>query len=78
MGVLQIILLVLDLLVCLALIAAVLMQSSRSAGISGSIGGASEQFFGKKKGLDEFLAKVSGYLAAAFFIITLVLALFFD
>lgn len=78
MGALKIILLVVDLLACLGLIATILMQSSRSAGVSGSIGGASEQFFGKKKGLDEFLAKISGILAAVFFVVSLVLALFFE
>ncbi len=78
MGALKVILLIIDLLVCLGLVGAILMQSSRSAGISGTIGGASEQFFGKKKGMDEFLAKVSGILAAIFFVISLVLALFFQ
>lgn len=78
MDVIKIILLVIDLLACVGLIAAILMQSSRSAGVSGSIGGASEQFFGKKKGMDEFLAKISGTLAAVFFIVTLVLTLFFN
>ncbi|MEG0874298.1 MAG: preprotein translocase subunit SecG [Clostridiales bacterium] len=78
MDILRIILLVLDLLVCLGLVASILMQSSRSAGVSGSIGGASEQFFGKKKGMDEFLGKVSGVLAGSFFVITLVLAVFFN
>lgn len=78
MGALKIILLVVDLLACLGLIATILMQSSRSAGVSGSIGGASEQFFGKKKGLDEFLAKISAILAGVFFVVSLVLALFFE
>ena len=62
MEVLRIILMVIDILICLGVIAAVLMQSSRSAGISGTIGGASEQILGKKKGLDDFLAKISGFL----------------
>ncbi|HIZ77193.1 MAG TPA: preprotein translocase subunit SecG [Firmicutes bacterium] len=77
MEVLRIILMVIDILICLGVIAAVLMQSSRSAGISGTIGGASEQIFGKKKGLDDFLAKISGILTAAFFVITLILTLIF-
>lgn len=78
MDVLRIILMVIDLLACLGLVASILMQSSRSAGISGSIGGASEQFFGKKKGMDEFLAKISGILGGIFFVVTLVLAVFFN
>ena len=77
MDVLRVILLIVDVLACLALVASILMQSSRSAGVSGSIGGASEQFFGKKKGLDEFLAKISGFSGGVFFIVTLSLAVFF-
>lgn len=71
----HIVLMILDVLVCLGLIAVILMQSSKSAGVSGVIGGASEQFFGKKKGLDEFLAKVSTILAVVFFVLTLIIAI---
>ena len=71
----QIFLMIVDVLVCLGLIAVILLQSSKSAGVSGVIGGASEQFFGKKKGLDELLAKISAVLAAVFFVITLIIAI---
>lgn len=71
----HIVLMILDVLVCLGLIAVILMQSSKSAGVSGVIGGASEQFFGKKKGLDEFLAKVSTVLAVVFFVLTLIISI---
>ncbi len=37
-------------LLSIALIAAVVMQSGRSAGLSGSITGGAETLFGKKKG----------------------------
>ena len=77
MDVLKIILMVIDIIVCLGVIAAVIMQSSRSAGISGTIGGASEQIFGKKKGLDDFLARISGIGTVIFFVITLILTLIF-
>ena len=70
----QIFLMIVDILVCLGLIAVILLQSSKSAGVSGVIGGASEQFFGKKKGLDELLAKISAVLAAVFFVLTLIIA----
>ena len=66
---------IVDVLVCLGLIAVILLQSSKSAGVSGVIGGASEQFFGKKKGLDELLAKISAVLAAVFFVLTLIIAI---
>ncbi|MCG0277464.1 MAG: preprotein translocase subunit SecG [Thermanaeromonas sp.] len=68
-------LLFLQIFVALALIASILLQSSRSAGVSGVIAGGAESLFGKKKGLDEFLAKISTGLAAAFFIFTLLLSL---
>ncbi|MGN0962261.1 MAG: preprotein translocase subunit SecG, partial [Clostridia bacterium] len=71
----QIFLMIVDVLVCLGLIAVILLQSSKSAGVSGVIGGASEQFFGKKKGLDELLAKISAALAAVFFVLTLIIAI---
>ena len=70
----QIFLMIVDVLVCLGLIAVILLQSSKSAGVSGVIGGASEQFFGKKKGLDDLPAKISAVLAAVFFVLTLIIA----
>ena len=68
---------ILDVLICLGLIAAILMQSSKSTGVSGVIGGASEQFFGKKKGMDELLSKISTVLAAVFFVLTLLIAIIY-
>ncbi|MBX6377110.1 MAG: preprotein translocase subunit SecG [Clostridia bacterium] len=55
------------------LMAAVLLQSGRSAGVSGAIGGGAEQIFGRRSGLDEFLAKVTVVLAVAFFGVAIVL-----
>ncbi|MDO4581842.1 MAG: preprotein translocase subunit SecG [Bacillota bacterium] len=63
-------------LVALGLIATVLLQSGSSAGLSGSIAGGAETFFGKQKGLNEKLAKLTKILAAAFLVITLALAFF--
>nr|WP_244266988.1 preprotein translocase subunit SecG [Moorella stamsii] len=68
------IILVLDMLVALGLIATVLLQSGRSAGMSGAIAGGAEAIFGKKKGLDEFLNKVSAVLAGLFLLLTLFLS----
>lgn len=66
---------VLDAIVCIALIASVVLQSSKSAGMGGSIsGGADAVFGGKAKGLDAFLAKVTMILGALFGIITLLIA----
>lgn len=59
----------------LGLIATVLFQSGRSAGLSGAITGAGESVFGKKKGMDELLAKFTGVLAAVFLLSALGIAI---
>ncbi len=69
------ILIVLEVLVCLGLVTSILMQSGRASGLSGAIAGGAQSILGKKKGLDEFLNKISMGLAAAFFIITLLIAI---
>ncbi len=67
--------LVIQVLIGLGLIATILLQSGKSAGLSGSIAGGSEALFGgKKKGLDQLLAKVTAWMVAAFMIVTLVIA----
>ena len=52
----------------------ILLQSSNSAGLSGSIGGA-EQLFGKKKsqGYEGLLSKISTVTAVLFIVLSLVL-----
>ncbi|MEW6032355.1 MAG: preprotein translocase subunit SecG [Bacillota bacterium] len=59
--------------VAIGLIVTVLLMSGRSAGLSGSIAGGAEQFFGKRKGLDEFLGKLAAGFAIAFLISSLAL-----
>jgi len=54
------------------LIAIVLLQSGRSAGL-GAIAGGAQSLVGKKKGLDEKLGKVTTYVAVAFMLFTIVL-----
>ena len=66
---------IIDVILALGIIAAVLLQSGKSAGLSGSIAGGAEALFGgKKKGLDELLAKVTKWVALAFLVVTIVLA----
>ncbi len=60
------------LLLCLALIASVLLQSGRSAGL-GAIAGGAQSLIGKKKGLDEKLSKVTTVVAIVFMLFTIVL-----
>ncbi|HZK55501.1 MAG TPA: preprotein translocase subunit SecG [Desulfosporosinus sp.] len=62
-------------LCCLGLIATVLLQSGRSAGLSGAITGASESVFGKKKGMDAVLGKLTTVLATLFLLSCLGLAM---
>ncbi len=63
------------LLVCLGLIATVLLQSGKSAGLSGSIDGGAQSLFGKKKGLDEKLGRFTTVLAIAFMLLAIVLTI---
>ena len=70
-------LVILHLIVAIALIAIVLMQSGKSAGLSGSIAGGAESFFGKNKGktIDAILSKITA-AAAIIFLVTSLLILF--
>ena len=63
----------------IVIIASVLLQSSSSAGLSGSIGGGAEQLFGKKKsrGYDALLEKITIVAAVLFMILSLVIVAFF-
>lgn len=66
----------------LLIIVAVLLQESKSAGLSGAIAGGAETFFGKNKGrtMEQKLVKWTKYIAIFFFVISLsttLLLLFF-
>lgn len=71
----QIALVILLILSSLGLISVVLLQSGRSAGLSGAITGAGEAMFGKKKGMDEIFAKLTAVLAGVFLLSALGLAI---
>lgn len=60
-------------LFAIGLIGTVLLQSGKSAGLSGSIAGGAEQIFGKKKGMDDLLNRFSTVFAILFIITSLVL-----
>ncbi len=62
------------------LIISVLLQSSKSDGLSGSIAGGAEQLFGKKKstGYDGILARITVVTAVIFFLVSLSLIAFFN
>jgi len=73
---LEVILKILLIIFSLALIAAVLLQRGKSAGLSGAITGGAEHLFGKQKarGLDLFLQRLTVILAAGFFLLALMVA----
>ncbi|WP_211230676.1 preprotein translocase subunit SecG [Alicyclobacillus herbarius] len=63
---------------CVLLIGVILLQSGRSAGLSGVITGGPDQLVNRKaKGLDSFLAKVTVVIAVLFFLATLFIAFTF-
>jgi len=77
METLKLILTILQLLSGLVVTVVVLMQSGKSAGLSGAIAGGAETFLskGKAKSLDAKLAKATKWVALAFVVLTLTLNL---
>ena len=73
MNTLKIIVLVLDLISAVLLTATILIQTGKSAGLSGAIAGASDSFMSKggSKTLDAKLAKATKWIGLAFVILTL-------
>ena len=66
---------IVQLLTCVFLIAVVLLQSGKSAGLSGAIGGGADTFLSKNKAKtwDSKLAKMTKWVAIAFVVLTLAL-----
>jgi preprotein translocase subunit SecG len=73
----QIALTIVQIVITVALIITVLMQSGKSQGLSGSIAGGAETFFGKNKGrtIDGILSKVTSVLAVLFVISSIALSI---
>ena len=74
---LQTVLTIVHVILAIILIAVVLFQSGKSAGLSGSIAGGAETFFGKNKArtMDGMLAKLTGIVAILFIVTSFVLSL---
>lgn len=66
---------IVHILLAVSLIVIVLLQSGKSAGLSGIIAGGAETFFGKSKGrtIDAMLSKYTKFAAIAFLITSIVL-----
>ena len=79
MEMLKMVLTVLFVLVCIVISVIVLLQEGKSAGLSGSISGAAESYWGKNKGrsMEGKLENVTKILAVAFFVLAIVLNLNF-
>ena len=71
--ILSIVLVLLD----LVLIAVVMLQSGKSAGLSGAIAGGADTFLSKNKAksVDAKLAKMTKWVAIAFMVLALVISL---
>lgn len=75
---LELILTILLVIIGVVMTVMILMQSSKSEGLSASLSGAAETFFGKNKGrsLEAKLQRGTLYLAIVFFLILLILLIF--
>jgi preprotein translocase subunit SecG len=66
---------IIDLLVCVLLTAIVVVQSGKTSGLAGALGGGSDTFLAKNKAktLDAKLSRGTKWVAVAFIVLTLVL-----
>lgn len=76
MGTLRLILTIIFILVCVALVVLVLMQEGKSQGL-GSLGGATESYWGKNKGrsMEGRLVQITRLLAISFMVLAVILNL---
>lgn len=63
-------------IVCVGLVIAVLLQTTKNEGLSGAIGGASKAVFKGKKGFEEVLQEYTNYLAVGFIALSLIMSFF--
>ena len=75
MDILRTIVMVLFVLICIALIVVIMMQESKTSGLSGAINGVADTYWGKNKGrsMEGKLVKATKVLAVLFFILALAL-----
>ena len=77
MEIAKLVLSIIDVLAALFLVAVVLLQSGKSAGLSGAIAGVADTFMAKNraKTWDAKLAKLTKWVAIGFVVITFVMCL---
>jgi len=68
---------IIHLVICVAIIAIVVLQSGKTSGLSGALSGSSDTFLSKNKSktLDARLARATKWFAGVFLILTIVLNL---
>ena len=73
-------LMVILLLSSLVLIVSILLQESKSDGLSGSIAGGAEQLFGKRKskGYDALLSRITTICAVVYIVVSLAIVAIFN
>ena len=73
-------LMVILLLSSIVLIVSVLLQESKSDGLSGSIAGGAEQLFGKRKsrGYDALLSRITTICAVVYIVVSLAIVAIFN
>ncbi|MCD4785946.1 MAG: preprotein translocase subunit SecG [Candidatus Eremiobacteraeota bacterium] len=62
-------------LVCVGLVVTVLLQTTKSEGLSGIIGGAAQSVFKGKKGFEDRLKEATTVLAVSFIVLSLLLSI---
>ena len=71
------VLMAVDIILAIALIVVVLLQSGKSSGLSGAIGGGGESMFGGKSGdMEEMLATCTIVIGVLFAVVTLLITKF--
>lgn len=78
MNITQIIFAVIQIIISIILTAVVLMQSGKASGLSGTIAGGAETFFGKNKGrsIDAILDRWTSFVAIAFVVFSMLYVFF--
>ena len=73
----QLALTIIQVILCLVMVAVVMLQSGKSAGLSGAIAGGAETFLSKNKAksLDAKLAKMTKWVAFTFMLLAVVVSL---
>ncbi len=71
----QVVFMIIQVIASLILIASILLQSGKSAGLSGAISGGAEQLWGKQKGrgYEGLLSRITTIGAALFIVTSIIL-----